>query len=282
MRSVCFTEDGKPELIEIPKPKLLSPNDVMIRVKYCAICGDERGYVDGKLRGDARIMPLGHEISGTIEAIGRNVLYKNLSVGDRVTGNYANYCGRCYYCETGRRQLCRNAVWHMNCMAEYVVWNERQCYKIPESVSMEQACLTEPLTCCIRAMEEAGVTTGSRVAIFGAGGIGLMMLQLAKLSGAAEVMVIEPIAARRKFARELGADLVLDPCRDNIYKEGALFSKSYGFDVVFEASGSTDAVQPALGITGSGGMLILFSLYKGDYNHSLNLSVFFFIDISIK
>lgn len=277
MKILSRVNDGTyVKFMDVEQPKIMSPTDVLIKVHYSAVCADERreeigwnGY-------------FGHEISGTIVDMGSDVLYKNLHIGDRVTGNYSFYCEKCFYCASGRKQLCLNVDDRAMGMAEYLLWDEQQCYKIPDNIPMEQACLTEPLSCCIRAVEEANISYGSRVAIFGGGGIGLMLLQLVKHYGAGEVLVVEPIEVKRKYALELGADYVLDPYAENIYRETARISKTFGFDVTFEASGSDDALLPVTETLGNGGTVIMFSLHKHNKKIPISINQMYTKEITIK
>ncbi|MDR2385679.1 MAG: alcohol dehydrogenase catalytic domain-containing protein [Tannerella sp.] len=261
---------GEIGIVDAPMPKP-GPADVLIKVAYCAICGSDPHLING-----AFPIPipfgLGHEASGTVVELGEKAVKKGLKVGDRVAGNFVKFCGSCYYCRNGQEQFCP----YMNetvvpGMAEYMVWDESQVYKIPDSVSLRKACLTEPVAIALRAVERADIRVGAKVAVSGAGGMGLIISQLAKASGASTVTVIETVGEKRKTAKELGADYVINPLEQNIVTEAMRVTDGIGFDSVIEASGAPAAVEPALNSLAKGGTIVCFSMYPPDYTLPLNL-----------
>lgn len=284
MRAACYIEPGKIQVLDVPKPEIAHGTDILVKVKYCAICGDDKKTYQGVFSGGIQAPPyiIGHEMSGTIVELGKDAILKNFSIGDKVTGNFSLYCGQCEDCMRGEYQLCGNVQPRMNAMAEYVVWDERQLYKIPQEIPLEQACLTEPLTSCLRAIEVSGILQGEDVAIFGAGGIGLMLLQLALLRGAARVVVFEPNEKKRDIAKKLGAYEAIDPQTENVYKAAALLTKARGFPTVIEASGNHEAVKPCFEIMARGGVMIVFAVHNPDYCFPLNLSQFYLKDATLR
>ncbi len=261
---------GEVGVVDFPMPEP-GPEDVLIKVGYCSICGSDPHVLTG-------VFPLptpfglGHEASGTIVTLGAQATVKGLKVGDRVAGNYGRVCGTCYYCRNGQEQFCENTGASFKpAMAEYVCWHEQQVYKIPDSVSLEEACLTEPVAIALRGIEKADLRVGARVAVSGAGGIGLLMVQLAKMSGASSVTVIEPVAAKRKLARELGADHLLNPATDDVMAEAMKITHDIGFDAVLESSGAPAACGPALDMLAKGGTVVYFAMYPMQYELPVNL-----------
>jgi (R,R)-butanediol dehydrogenase/meso-butanediol dehydrogenase/diacetyl reductase len=156
-------------------------------------------------------------------------------------------------------------------MAEYIAWHEGQVFKIPDSVSLEEACLTEPVAIALRAIERADLRVGAKLAISGAGGIGLMLVQLAKMAGASSVTVIEPVETKRKQAGELGADYVLNPQTDDLMAEAMKITGDIGFDAVIESSGAPAATKPALDMLAKGGTVVYFAMYPLEFELPINL-----------
>jgi (R,R)-butanediol dehydrogenase/meso-butanediol dehydrogenase/diacetyl reductase/L-iditol 2-dehydrogenase len=283
VKAVCIVDTGVVKVMDMPMPSIRRPDDILVKVSYCSICGDDKRLVNGSIiHNTPPPYVIGHEMSGTIVELGKEAIYKDFSVGDRVTGDFSYYCGKCSYCVDGREQMCENVETYTHAMAEYIVWNEKQLYRIPDNVPTKDACLTEPLTACMRAVELANIHQGSSVAIFGGGGIGLLLLQLARMRGAAKIVVFEPNAKKREMALSLRADYVIDPYLGNIYKESAIITQAKGFDTVIEASGNSDAVKPAFEILGKCGIFIIFAIHDTDYVFPLNLFQFYLKDAVIR
>jgi (R,R)-butanediol dehydrogenase / meso-butanediol dehydrogenase / diacetyl reductase len=282
MKVVAVVKNGNPQtgekgqigVVDLPKPSIGS-EDVLIKVAYCSICGSDPHSLTG-------LWPLqlphglGHEVSGTIEALGPEAKRKGLKIGDRVAGNFVQFCGACYYCRNGQEQFCPKIMEEGLAaarpgMAEYVAWHEGQVFRIPDSVSLEEACLTEPVAIALRAVERADLRIGARIAVSGAGGIGLLIVQLAKLAGASSVTAIEPVEAKRKLAKELGADYVLDPATDDIAAEAMRITNDIGFDAVIESSAASAAASSVLNMLAKGGTGVFFAMYPMDYELPVNL-----------
>jgi (R,R)-butanediol dehydrogenase/meso-butanediol dehydrogenase/diacetyl reductase/L-iditol 2-dehydrogenase len=181
------------------------------------------------------------------------------------------YCGTCVFCRTGKENFCQNKKPTMNGMSEYICWHMSQVYKLPPQVDLKQGALTEPVSIAFGAVEMVKVKLGSRVAIFGGGGIGLIALQVARLAGAAQIVVIEPVAAKREMALKLGADIVIVPQEEDIKAISDKLTDKLGFDCIIEASGAVSAATAALDILTPDGDLVYFSMYDPSYTLPLNL-----------
>ncbi|HHV19902.1 MAG TPA: alcohol dehydrogenase catalytic domain-containing protein, partial [Thermoanaerobacterales bacterium] len=213
MKAVMLVKDYNPErgqlgevdCLNVPVPKLVNDDDVLIKVAYASICGSDPNVLKG-LFPDRAPCPIGHEVSGTIKELGPKAKKLGWKVGDRVTGNFYQTCGACDYCHNGMGQFCPNAVGKVGAQAEYIVWSASQLYRLPDSVDLLDGTFAEPFNIALHAIEVADMKLGDRLAISGAGGIGLMLVQLAKISGASQVTVIEPVRSKRELALELGAD----------------------------------------------------------------------------
>lgn len=263
-------ELGKIACMDVPKPTLVHDDDVLIKVKYASICGSDPHLLEGFW--DLPIpSPCGHELSGTIEALGPAATAKGLKVGDRVTGNFYRTCGSCASCLKGRPQFCPHGQGHGAAQAEYIVWREDQVYKIPDGADMLTAALCEPFNIALRAVERAEIRLGDHAAVSGAGGIGLMVTHLLKKAGAAKVTVLEPVASKRELAQKMGADHTIDPTSPSAAAEIAEATNGTGFDVVIESSGNGPAARGTLDYVRRGGTIVFMSMYRKDYEMPVNM-----------
>ncbi len=279
MKCLAVTKHGDPErkiwgtveCLDVPKPQIVDPEDVLIKICYSSICGSDLHTISGKFPSP---LPrwMGHEISGIIEEMGPKATRKNLKVGDRVTGCFVRYCGTCYYCRNGMENLCEELNHpYKPCQAEYVVWHESQVYKVPENVELLDAVLTEPLSIAMHLVDKGEIKLGGRVALSGAGGIGLLALQLVRLSGGTSITVIEPNADKRAMALQLGADYVIDPLNETVTDRAMAITDGRGYDTVLETSTNIGAAQISLEITSRGGHVVFPSRYSPDQRLSLNM-----------
>ena len=273
---------GEVDLIDIPEEEM-GEEDVKIRVAYCAICGSDPHVAEGAFSNNVP-QTLGHEISGIVEAVGSKVNKKGIKVGDRVAGNFLHFCGSCYYCQNGQQQFCQHAGTRKSPgMAEYVIWHESQVFKLPESVSLRQGCMLEPLSVAVRAADNVNPKVGNRIAISGGGPIGLLILQVLNMYGATSLTLIEPIENRRDLAISFGAKYVIDPINENVIEKSMELTNGLGFDVVVDVSGSPAAVVNLPQITAKGGTLLYGAMYPKDYEMPLNLFEYcYHNDLTIK
>ena len=219
MKGTYFLGNGEFETREMPE-HALSGKEVLIKVAACGVCGTDVHIFHGD-KGSAEVTPpvvLGHELSGTVVSVGDNVT--SLTDGDHVTVDPNSYCGQCHYCRIGKKQLCTSlyavGVNRDGGFAEYCYVPEAQCYRLNEDIPLEFGAMAEPLACCIHGIDNAEIRTGDTVLVVGGGAIGLMMVQLAKLSGASKVILSEPVEMRRRIGLQVGADAVLDPMHENL------------------------------------------------------------------
>lgn len=266
MKAAVFygKHDLRVEEIERPVPE---EGQILIRVEACGICGTDIHIFEG----DEGAAPspagtvLGHEFSGTVVETGPSV--KRIKAGDRVCADPNKLCGECYYCKSGLGHFCENMVGIGTTVnggfAQYCVIPEEQAYPFSDKVSFEEAAMTEPLACCLHGIDLCGIQSGDTVAVFGAGMIGLLMIQLARLNGAAKVIAIEPVEEKRKMALKLGASLAVDPFNQDlnqVLKE----QKVERIQTVIECAGRVDTMKQAIEIAGKKSVVMLFGLTKPD------------------
>ncbi len=243
---------------DFPEPSL-EPNSVKIAVSYCGLCGTDLHKYEGK--GGSRPVvypvPLGHEASGILVEVGENV--RDFRPGDRVAVNPNWYCKKCYFCKNGQNHLCTNSKGVVKGFAEYICPPAENVHKIPDTLSLKHAALAEPLSCCIHGMDLLDMKMGQTVAIIGLGSIGSIFLQLCRIAGAANIIVIEPQESKRKLAEALGATLFLNPSEVDVLEE--IHSAGIpNVDRVIECVGFPATMESALEIAGRGAVVVLFGL----------------------
>ena len=241
----------KPETIairELPRP---SPGagEVLIRVRAAGICGsDMHLYETGRIGPVVLQHPHipGHEMSGEIAALGGGVT--SLAVGQRVVLEPGLSCGHCRMCRSGRYNMCGAVKFlgvppHHGCMTEYVVAPAQWVYPLPDSLGFTAGAAVEPLVVGLQAVAQGGVGPESKVAIFGAGMIGLVTLEAAQARGASQVWVVDVVERRLGLAKELGAT-VLNARQEDVVQE-LRRQTGGGPDVVIEATGAPAAIKAA-------------------------------------
>src|SRR5215470_2431799 len=211
MQAMLLKEYMHLELVEMPQPSI-GPEDVLVRVRACGICGSDVHGLDG--RTGRRIPPLvmGHEAAGEVVATGAAVA--DLTPGDRVTFDSTVYCGRCFFCTRGDVNLCdRREVLGVSpgpyrrhgAFAEYVAVPRRIMYRLPDNLSYEQAALIEAVSVAVHAVNLTPIRLGDTAVVVGSGMIGLLTIQAVKHAGAARVIAVDTVDDRLERARELGA-----------------------------------------------------------------------------
>lgn len=266
MKSAVFY--GKKDLrVEEHEKPVVGPEDVLIQVKACGVCGTDVHIYEGD-KGAAEVNPptiLGHEFAGVVAKVGCNV--KQVRVGDRVCIDPNCYCGSCEPCRTGEVHFCEHMIGYGTTVnggfAEYCAVNERQVYLLGEHTSYEQGAMTEPVACCLHGIDMCHIEPGHQVVVIGGGMIGLLMLQLAKLAGATKVALLEPVESKREVARKLGADICIDPIHEDVAKclkdAGMTWVKT-----VIECVGRPQTIEQAIEIAGNKAVVMMFGLTKPD------------------
>lgn len=270
MRAGVFQRPGTIEVLEIDDPRC-GEFDAVIGVAQCGVCGTDRSIFRGEY-DVAAPMVLGHEYSGTVVEVGGGVT--ELGPGDRVVVDPNVIDDTCFYCRRGLSHLCSGlsplGVACPGGFAELSAVPARYLYKIPDDLSFSDAALIEPLACCIRGIDQARVAAGDVVVISGAGPIGCFLIQLARMSGAAHVVSVEPDASRHGFAMWAGAEVVCNPVEASHVLERR--RGPIGADVVIEASGRLEAAAASFGLVRRGGTVLLFGVYPR--NRSLAVNAF--------
>lgn len=266
MKSAVFYGKGDMRVEEREVPKC-GKDEVLIHVKACGICGTDV-HIYGGSPGSADVTPptvLGHEFSGVVVQTGSAVT--NFKEGDRVCVDPNWYCGKCEPCRDGIVHYCENmqsyGVTLDGGFAEYCAVNQEVVYKLGDNTTFEQGAMVEPLGCCLHGMDMCDVKPGDKVVVIGGGMIGLLMLQLAKLAGAAKVALLEPVAAKREVALKMGADICIDSIAQN--PKEALEAANFGHvTTVIECVGLPVTINQAIDIAGYKSVVMMFGLTKPD------------------
>ena len=263
MKALVLEEYNNLVYKEVPEPHVC-PDDVLIRVKACGICGSDVHGMDGST--GRRIPPLimGHEASGIIAGVGAHV--KDFAVGDRVTFDSTIYCGTCHYCRRGLINLCDNRrVLGVSCneyrqhgaYAEFVSVPQHIVYRLPEGLGFEQAAMVEALSVAVHAVGRTPLSLNDTAVVVGAGIIGLLLIQTLRAAGCGKIIAVDIDRHRLDCALQLGADTGLEPGTCDAAEEIRKLTGGFGADRVFEAVGSAPAFTTAAAVPRKGGTLTL-------------------------
>ena len=281
MKAVCFTNRGKFQIMNIKEPGITCPDDVKIKVAYAGLCGDDIRVLRGDLGSFSEDHVMGDEMSGVITELSDNAYHAGYRVGDKVSGLARRTCGHCFYCVTGRSNACVNMM-PDGMMREYAVLHYQQLCRIPNAMGLKEGCLLPLLATCISCIEKADIAIGNSVIIFGAGGTGLLLLQLAERKCATNITVVEPVESKRIVAQQLGAQHVIDPLNENVYGIASKLTGAIGYDTVIDASGSMTGFNDAISVVANLGTLVTLSIYHLDFKYSLDMLDFLWRQITIR
>ncbi|MGI6877273.1 zinc-dependent alcohol dehydrogenase family protein [Microbacterium sp. gxy059] len=252
MKAVVFTAPGEFSYTDVPDPTP-GPREVVIEVAAAGICGTDLHILQGEFSDTFPVVP-GHEFAGTIVETGSDV--GGFRIGDRVGVNPSHICYECRYCRKGLTNLCEVAggygtSWNGG-SAQFCVVDRAHLVALPDHVDVRDATLIEPLSCAIRGYDVVRSQLGSRVLIYGAGTMGLMMMQLAKHAGAASVEVVDLNPAKLEVARRLGCDAAVGGADE--------LDRPHGWELVVDATGNEKAIQDGLGRVDRGGTFLQFGV----------------------
>ncbi len=273
MRAAIIDKPGSVRVGNVPDPTL-NPDELLIRVGACGICGTDLHIADGEFSLARYPIVPGHEFAGEVVEVGRNALQgfgprdPKVTVGTRVAVEPNLYCGHCEFCRTGHENLCLNyaaiGVTVSGAFAEYVTVPAAKAYVLPEHLSFREAALIEPISCAVHGMHRLNPRSGDAFLIVGAGAIGLMLLQLALRGGASKVAVVDLNTQRLERAKKLGAS-------DTQTDINKLFEdEPLGFDCVIDATGVAPAIEGAFAAVKRGGKFMVFGVAPQEARISLS------------
>jgi 2-desacetyl-2-hydroxyethyl bacteriochlorophyllide A dehydrogenase len=262
MRAAVFHGKGNISIENVEKPRL-GPEEVLVAPRAIGICGSDYHIFTGHWKIETPLI-LGHEFTGTVVETGSEV--KKFKPNDRVVIEPAVTCGKCYYCNTidTNNYFCEDrptvGFTQDGAFAELVKVPERGLHHLPDNLDFEKGAFVEPLACAIRGSDRAEVKSGDNVIILGAGPIGLLLLMLTRLRGAAKIVVSEPNKTRRDMAAQFGADLALNPLGDDVLKESKKAFSDREADVVIEAVGRKETTEQSFILARPGGRVCIVGL----------------------
>lgn len=252
MKAAVITAPGKIaiENVEDPTPGV---NEVVVEVAAVGICGTDLHIFEGEFAPKLPIVP-GHEMSGTIVAVGRDVT--DIKIGDKVAVDPSLHCGECFYCRRARGNLCENwnalGVTFPGAAAEYLLSPKKNIHKLPAGIDLKAAALIEPLSCAVRGFDQLPRNPGSNYLIYGSGTMGLMMAEMARVNGAANVCIVDLNSEKLETAKILGFK--------NTANSADNFDYSRGFDVVIDCTGVVAAIKDGLKHVMPGGTFLQFGV----------------------
>jgi 2-desacetyl-2-hydroxyethyl bacteriochlorophyllide A dehydrogenase len=256
----------QPEAVEIwerPLPPL-GELDVLIKVRAVAICGSDLHIFKGKHPAVSLPVPVGHEIAGEVTEVGAGVT--KVKPGDRVTVEPVIVCGECHFCQRGDYHLCANISFQyrqgQGGLTTDFVASERWVHLLPENVSYAAGALIEPLSVAVHAVRRANFNISESVAIFGAGAIGLLILQVARANGAGEIFISDIRESRLSVALDFGASKALNSLKSNPVEEILKQTNGIGVQRAFEAVGLEITLNQALQALQKGGEAVLVGLFE--------------------
>ena len=278
MKALVFENIRTPVVKDVPIPAI-GPHDVLVRVEAAGICGTDIHIYEGEYFSEFPLIP-GHEFSGVVEDIGEEVT--TVAAGDRVTADPNIGCGRCYFCKINQQNQCEAlqavGVTRDGAFAEYVVVPEEKVFHIGD-LSFQDAAMIEPTACVVYGLQQVPIPLGAEVVIFGAGPIGLTLMQLIKHRGASRVVVVERRSSRIELAKTLGADVIVQA--DGTEADALRELSPTGFDVVVDATGIPAVVERMINFVRKCGILLYFGVCPKDDTIQISPYEIFLRDLKI-
>jgi L-iditol 2-dehydrogenase len=268
MKALVLKEYRQFAVEDFPVPTL-QPQEVLIRVRACGICGSDVHGMDGS--SGRRIPPIvmGHEAAGIISEIGSAVT--GWGKGDRVTFDSTISCGECWYCRRGEVNLCENRrVLGVSCgeyrrhgaFAEYVAVPQRILYRLPDNLSFEQAAMVEAVSVAVHAVERTPLSLSASVAVIGTGMIGLLAVQVLRARGCGKIIAVDLEEGKLKLASQFGATHTIKASEPDLQEKIRVLTSGRGVDAAFEVVGLPATVKTAIEAVRKGGSITLVGNLK--------------------
>lgn len=271
---VAFSKTDYRLVTDFPTPEC-GPDDIIIKTEGCGVCAGDLKCQHGAAMfwGDDTqpswveppFIP-GHEFLGTIVELGENV--KGFAIGDRVTADQIKPCGECKFCTTGRYWMCQpHATFgfqkgNNGGMAEYVRYPKHSIvHHVPKDMPLEKALLIEPYGCSKHAVDRANIQCEDVVVISGAGTLGLGMVTYARMKNPAKLIVLDMVDNRLEKAKEFGADIVMNPGKEDVVQRILDMTDGYGCDIYIEATGHPSSVGQGMSMIRKLGTFVEFSVF---------------------
>jgi len=288
VKAAVYLGDGNLTVKDVPTPRV-APGEVLVKVDSNTICGTDLRIASGvKSKGVHPPVVLGHELAGTVVELGAGV--SSLQTGDKVGMTPSVACNACYQCQRGHFHLCARArvLGHDidGGLAEYFLVPQDavangNLVKAPDFLAPEEISLAEPLSCVLHGQALMGLSVNDVVVIVGGGAIGQLHAQLARVRGAATVIVSEPVESRRELALRLGADLAVDPTQVDLDAVVADATDGHGADGVIVCIGVPKLVNGALSAAGQHGKVSLFAGFPKDVRADIDANLIHYRELVV-
>jgi L-iditol 2-dehydrogenase len=263
MKALVLEAYGRFAIRDVPDP-VAGEGEVLVAVKACGICGSDVHGMDGSTGRRRPPIVMGHEAAGVVASTGPGV--SGWAPGDRVTFDSTVSCGACWHCRRGEINLCDNRrVLGVSCeeyrrdgaFAGLVAVPAHILYRIPDALAFEHAAMVEAVSIAFHAVRRTPLPLGASVAVVGAGMIGQLVIQAARLAGCGRLVAVDPDPARRALAARSGADVIVDPAAGDAAARVREATGGRGADAVFEVVGAAEPFQTALAAARKGGVVTL-------------------------
>ncbi len=263
MKALLLKQYKELELIEMPEPAI-GPNDVLVRVAACGICGSDVHGFDGSTGRRIPPIVMGHEAAGVISEVGGNV--SAFRKGDRVTFDSTVYCGDCHFCRRGDLNLCdRREVMGVStgefrrngAFAEYVAVPQHIVYKLPEGLPFEHAALIEAVSIAVHAVNITPISLGDSAIVVGSGMIGFLTIQALRLAGCSQVIAVDVDDAKLAKATAAGAHALVNSRTGDAVAAIRELTSGRGADVAIECVGASAPIQTSIAAVRKGGTVTL-------------------------
>jgi len=282
MKAVIYYNPEDIRIEDVPKPKI-QPNEILVEMKACGICGTD--LLEWYLK-DRTPLVLGHEPTGIIAKTGKKV--KGFKPGDHVFVHHHVACLKCHYCLHGDYTMCQQFTRtriQPGGLAQYFRVPapnlQTDTLKIPENLTFEEATLIEPTACCLRALIKCHIQPGDTVAIIGAGTSGILHTMLSKNLGASQIIISDPMEYRLEAAKRLGADLTINPEKESLVRRVEEATDGRKADVVIATAPSTTALSEGINACRKGGTLCLFAPTPPNEYIQISPNELFFSEIQV-
>jgi L-iditol 2-dehydrogenase len=260
MLAVEYHANDDVRIVELPVPEIGS-GELLVQLRACGLCASD--VMEWYMKPRAPMYP-GHEPVGVIAAVGEGV--QDFMVGQRVFVHHHVPCMVCHFCLRGSYSQCilfRSTRLYPGGLAEYIrvpaANVQLDVLHLPDDLAFEGATLIEPLACCVRGINRAGLQAGDSALVLGAGSNGLMLAQLAQQRGAVPVMIVDPITYRRQRALDVGIDYALDPQAENLLEQVFAVNNGRRPDIVLVTPSSISAMRQGIELAGPGGTVLFFA-----------------------
>ena len=263
MNALLLTQYMKLELTDMPVPEI-GPDDLLVRVKACGICGSDVHGFDGSTGRRLPPLVMGHEAAGVVAEVGSAV--KDFRPGDRVTFDSTIFCGQCFYCRRGEQNLCDNRqvlgvspgeYRRHGAFAEFVAVPRQISYHLPDALSFERAAMIEAVSVAVHAVGLTPVRLDDTAVVVGSGMIGLLAIQALRLAGCGRIIAVDIDDLKLGRAAQVGADVQLNSKKVDVPAAVREMTGGRGAEIAVEAVGATEPIQTALAAVRKGGVLTL-------------------------